>query len=72
MPDWSYTLWILAVVMAIAGGITSVSAAVMRQRRPDGSHAGKSRLRRSERTYMASYILMSLSIVLLVASTFAS
>jgi hypothetical protein len=72
VPDWSYALWILAVVTAVAGGMASVSASVMRRPRPDGSHTAKSRQRRSERAYMASYILMSLSIILLVASTFAS
>lgn len=65
MIDWSATAHSLAIVLAVAGGGASVLAYHIRRRelRDGGEPAPRSHI-----TYLASYILMSLSIFCLALS----
>lgn len=61
LSAWQNVLWYAAVIAAIAGGVFSVAGFTMRaRRRGDPDTAQKSHI-----LYLASYVLMSVSIFLI-------
>ena len=61
LSAWQGELWYAAVAAAIAGGVASLAAFTMRtRRRDDPDTADKTRI-----LYLASYVLMSISIFLI-------
>ncbi|MDH3670502.1 MAG: hypothetical protein OES46_04990 [Gammaproteobacteria bacterium] len=59
MIDWGQLLWWPMVIAAVAGGILSIAAYWFQQANPE-------RRKTADRVYMASYVLMSISVLLFV------
>ncbi len=59
--DWQNVLWYAAVAAAVAGGVASISAFGLKMRRGEApATADKVRV-----LYLASYVLMSVSVFLI-------